>query len=385
MEYSFSTVYMTVIFCNILLALITVCFQNTKILVTMGYKLLALFIGCCFLRFLLPFEFPFSANVLLPNRISRIIQWIYHPFGVIAGYSVSVWTILQGIWLIGIVAKLIYYVYKYKETRYKILTNSLDITDSERYKPILEQVCKERGKKNNFRILETTGIISPMITGVFKPWIMLPDHMQFTDKELYYVFCHETAHHFHHDLFIKHCISLITIVYWWNPLCYILIKKTNSVLEMRVDDRVTSSDPKTVCAYLKCLMDLMDQATSVPIPHPLLAGSIGIDMVLMKKRFEMLTKAKQKKCVFVKAAFSLLVIGILACSYLFIYEGSYIPPEIAENYEATSKDNSHAVLKEDGTYDVYYQKYFLENTDSLEYYSPEIPIYTEKEFANEEQ
>lgn len=351
----------------------------------MGYKLLALFIGFCFLRFLLPFEFPFATNVLLPKWLSHIIQWICHPFWIIAGYEISVWAILQGIWIIGILAKMIYYIYKYVESRYKIIANSLDVTSSERYQAVLEQICKERGKRNNFRILETTGIISPMITGVIKPWIMLPDHIQFTDKELYYVFLHETTHHFHHDLFIKHCVSLITFIYWWNPLCYILMKKTNNILEMHVDDKVTSSDPQTICAYLHCLYGLMEKAVSVPMPNPLFAGSIGIDMALMKRRFAILTEAKQKKNIFLNVAVFLLVLGLFVWSYLYIYEGYYIPAEIEENYDVTTKENSYAILKENSTYDVYYKDIFLENAESLELYSTDIPIYTEKEFTNEEQ
>lgn len=386
MDYSFSTVYMTVIVCNILLALITICFQNTKILINMGYKLLALFVSFCFLRLLLPFEFPFANRVILPEWISFVIYRIRHSFASIAGYDVSIWTILQAVWLIGILVRLIYYLYKYQKSRYKIMTNSLDITESARYQTILDQICRERGKKNNFRILETTGIISPMITGVFNPWIMLPDHIQYTDKDLYYVFLHETAHHFHHDLFIKHCVSLITIVYWWNPLCYILVKKTNNILEMRVDDKVTSSDPETICAYLNCLYNLMDQALSVPMPTPLFSGAIGIDMVLMKKRFAMLTQTKQKRNIFLNVAISVLVFGLFAWSYLYIYEGSYIPPEIAETTHSITESNGCAVLKQDGTYDIYYDgTIFLENVDSLECYSSDIPIYIEKEFVNEKQ
>ncbi len=383
MQYSFSTVYMAIISSNILLILIALFFLNKKIMINMGYKLLAIFIGFCFLRFLLPFEFPFVIRVVLPEWLSLIIVRIRHPFSTFAGYDISVWTILQVIWVIGIMVGIFLYLLNYKRSNYKIMTSSLDVTDNEQYQRILNQVCKERKKKNNFRILETTGIISPMASGVFKPVIMLPEYMEFTDEDLYYVFSHESSHHFHHDLIVKHCIALISIVYWWNPMCYILKRKANSVLEMHVDDKITFSNPQMVYNYLNCLMGLMNQAMEKSIKNPLTGKIIGIDMVLMNERFSMLTGAKEKKKKLLNIAAFLLAAGLFVWSYLYIYEGSYIPDEIEENTHRATEENSYAVLKEDGTYDVYYNGYFIENTDSLECYSSEIPIYTEKEFLNE--
>lgn len=385
MEYSFSTVYMTIIFCNILLILITIGFQNTKIMIKMGYKLLALFAGFCVLRFLLPFEFPFATNVLLPQWLSRGIQTLRYPYWKIEGYEVSVCTILQGIWLAGTLAGLIFYLINYGKSRYKIIANSLDITDSERHQAILNEVCRERGMKNNFQILATTGIISPMITGVLKPWIMLPDHLWYTDKELYYIFLHETSHHFHHDLIIKHCVSVIAIMYWWNPFSYILLRKMSHILEMRVDDKVTSSDPETVFAYLKCLCDIMDRAMNTPLPKPLFPSFVGIDMVLMKKRFAMLTQAPKKRNKFLTASACLLVAGLYILSYLYIFEGSYVPPEIEDTSLSITENDGYAVLKEDNTYDIYYGTMLIENTESLRFYPTDIRIYTEKEFLNEKE
>ncbi len=63
--YSFSTVLMTILASNFLIILISLCFQNDKLMVTIGYKLLAVFAIFTLLRLLLPFEFPFSNNIIL--------------------------------------------------------------------------------------------------------------------------------------------------------------------------------------------------------------------------------------------------------------------------------------------------------------------------------
>lgn len=62
-HYSFSTILMTFIASNLIIVLITVCFRCEKILLSIGYKLAAVFLVLTVLRVLFPFELPFAKNV----------------------------------------------------------------------------------------------------------------------------------------------------------------------------------------------------------------------------------------------------------------------------------------------------------------------------------
>ncbi len=387
LHYSFSTVYMAVITSNLMLILITLLFRNTGIMINAGYKLLALFVTLTVLRFLLPIELPFTRSVFLTDHetISQVVTYVRHPLLQVSGYELSVWTFLQAIWIIGFVINLIRYIHEHLKARYSILANSLDATGREPYHSLLEEICRERRKRNCFHVLTVTGISRPMLYGVFSPRILIPESMELTKDELYYSLVHEASHHFHHDLLIKLIIKLLAMVYWWNPACYILIRRVDTILEMRVDDTITASGSDTVISYLRSLFGIGEQAAELEastLPRSVTLALLREKDNELTQRYLMLTSTGRKKKQALNAFLFALIVSIYGASHLFIFEASYVHPEVmAETIEQT-ESNSYAVLKENGTYDVYYCNYFIENTDSLKFYASDIPVYTEKEITN---
>uniref|UniRef100_UPI004055A321 M56 family metallopeptidase n=1 Tax=Acetatifactor sp. TaxID=1872090 RepID=UPI004055A321 len=387
LNYSFATVYMAIIASNILLILITLLFRNTKIMVNAGYKLLALFIGLTALRFALPIEFPFTKTIFLTDwkLVSQLISHVRYPLWKISDFEISAWTFLQIIWLIGFIINLVRYIREHAKARYFILANSLDATVREPYASLMKQICNERSCRNRFRILTVTGIEKPMLYGVIKPCILIPEHMELSQNNLYYSLVHEAAHHFHHDLLIKKLIKIITMVYWWNPVCYTLIRRVDTILEMRIDDVVTASGEDAITKYLHTLLAIGEQATEQS------ALSKSVTMALLPEeddeltqRFLMLLPSKQKKKLAINVLLFVGVIGIYVVSHLFIFEAYYTPPNVAEETIGQTADIMYAILNENGTYDIYYKGIYTETTDSLEYFDSSIPVYTEKEIVNEE-
>lgn len=392
MNFSFSSVYMAVISSNLLLIILTLCFLNKKIMVNAGYKLLALFIAFTLIRFLLPFEFSFTYTLNLPEWISAIIVAIRHPWFYIGTYGVSPWTVLQAIWLSGFAIKLVRYIITQRKARYYILSHMWDVTKNERYQSILSEICREKGKPNHFTIVEVEGIQSPLLYGIRQPHILLPKDYELSDADLYYVFAHEAAHHFHHDLLAKTVIHFIDMIYWWNPFCRILVKQTDGILEMRIDDIVTVSKDRTVNNYIACLLNLADYnpkacPLSLDVCMPLWVidkpkGYYTKDESIITRRFDMLQKSGEKKNHVLNLVLLLSVLSIYLVSHAFIWEAFYTPPEVEENTLAPSDDSVYAIEREDNTYDIYINGKYMETVDSLEYY-PGIKVYTEKEYLNE--
>lgn len=392
MHFSFSTVYMAIIASNVLLILLTFCFRSKKLMVNIGYRLLAIFSVITLIRFLLPIELTVTRTILLPAWISSWLSLVRHGLFYIGEFKVSLWAILLTIWLLGFGLKLVLYIRKYLRTRYHILSHMWDVTGKERYQSILTQVCREQKKPNSFVITEVAGLKVPMLFGMFKPHILLPKEHSLSDTDLYYIFAHEASHHFHHDLVTKFIIRLICMIYWWNPFCNILAKQTDTILEMRIDDVITVSDAHTIKGYLECLTLLTEQvAEDSPVSEevcmPLLPSHSKRDKKEkdgdITKRFEMLVAYSAKKNHFVNLALLLVVVAIYVSSYAFILEAHYALPDVAETTMAPSEVGIYAIQKEDNTYDIYYGDTLMENTDSLELY-PGIPIYTEKENYDEQ-
>ncbi len=386
LNYSFSTVLMAVIATNVLLVLITLFFLSKRIMVNMGYRLLSLFIGLTALRFLLPFEFPFTATVPVSEFLSLVISQIRRPFCTLGTVDISAWSIFQVVWIAGVLFNFIKYIREHLKAGYFILANSLDATDKEPYVSLVDKICTERKRKNRFQILTVNGISKPMLYGVFRPRILIPENTELSSEDLYYSLVHEISHHSHGDLLIKKLIRLISIAYWWNPICYILIKKVDVILEMRVDNVITASGAETVAAYLHSLLEIAERAADTEANA--LSKSVTVSLLSddegdLTQRYYMMTSAGQKKNHALNVLLLILMLGIYTTSHLFIFEADYVTPEV----EATSVENvptaMYAIIKEDGTYDIYYQSTFLENVESLEYYTSDIPIYTEKEISNE--
>lgn len=377
---------MAVITSNILLILITILFRNHKMMMNTGYKLLALFIALTTLRFVFPFELPFTVTVLLDRFkfLSGIIAFFQHGIMTLGTREISLWHIFEGVWLIGFIINLMHYILLHKKTRYLILANSLDVTKEEPYHSMLERICREQGKKNPFRVLTVSGLNTFMIYGIFHPCILIPKNWELSEDKWYYILSHEVSHHFHHDLLIKALTRFVTMIYWWNPAGCVLNKQADVILEMRADNVVAAYSKETIVHYLHCLTELGELATRQnAFPNAVTISLLTAEDSALIQRYHMLTSTGKKKNIFVNIILCTLFISIYAASHFIIFEAYYTSPEAAESIPQT-ENNTYAVLKENGTYDIYYLHYFIENVDSLEYYFSDIHIYTEKEFSSEE-
>lgn len=383
MQFSFSTLYMAIIASNVLLILLTFCFRSKKIMINAGYKLLSFFLICTMVRFLLPFELPFTRTVSLPEWISSLITWVRHPLFHIGEWKFRLWTLLLFIWFLGFVIKLIKYIRLQAKTKYAILSHSLNATDKEPFKHLIQQICTERNQKNRFQIFTVSGIDTPRLYGIFKPCILIPETLELSEKDWYYVLVHEASHHFHKDLLIKLLIRIVDMIYWWNPFCRILVHQTDTILEMRIDDKITTSDYQTIRDYLRCLIQISEHAEALlSLPASVTIPFFSPDDDVIEKRFTMLTAPTQRTNHLLNLSLLLIVLSINLLSYTFILEAYYISPTNVENTIEVTDNAFYAILKEDNTYDIYYDGFFLENTDTLEYYIG-IQVYTEKEYEDE--
>lgn len=209
--------------------------------------------------------------------------------------------------------------------------------------------------------------------------ILLPQDMKSSDSELRLVLTHEIHHIIHHDLLIKLGTSILTIIYWWNPFCYLLKNNCNLFLEMRIDHLITQNDSEKKISYLELLLQYKEQTNFTFSEQPGLSFfSNNNDLII---RFATLTQTSNS--IFKRDILLILwALFIFICSYFFIFQSNYLPPELYNDATLIipTPDNSYFIKKEDGTYNFYINNEYFETTDSTEYYDSKIPIYTEGEF-----
>ena len=376
MQYSFSTVFMAFLSSTIVIIFTAICFCNKKLLISFGYKMFALVLGLTALRFLLPFQFSFTANVVLPDILSKIIALFRRPFFMVSSLNVSLWTIFELIWIIGALVKLVLFIKDTLVFNHWVVWYSINVSEDEHYCRLLEEICGDSA--NSFCVFELSGLKVPMLYGIRNPRILIPIGMELQEDDLRYLLSHETAHHFHHDIAIKLGMSLLTIIYWWNPACYVLKDQLDAVLEMRIDDYVTKGAFETTRGYLRCIARVAEERSDengkrLKIPGNSIALFNPRHFNTLTNRFELMNGEPKPYDRFLHVTALTMTVAVYLLSYAFIFE-AYLPPQEENLFEAPDP-YIYAVLTEDNIYEVHYGDLLIERTDSLENYPDSIPVY----------
>ncbi len=80
-------------------------------------------------------------------------------------------------------------------------------------------------------------MISPAGMGLFKSYIFLPDY-PYSKDELTWILKHELMHFKNKDILIKFLVLSVRIIYWFNPLVYVMSNKVNLDCELCCDESV---------------------------------------------------------------------------------------------------------------------------------------------------
>ncbi len=98
-------------------------------------------------------------------------------------------------------------------------------------------VCKRLGIRKNIELLESKYLKSPLLFGIFRPVIIIPDK-SFSKKELEMILAHELTHCKHCDLWISLGASIAQCVHWFNPAVYFMGKSITETCELFCDETV---------------------------------------------------------------------------------------------------------------------------------------------------
>lgn len=379
MNYSFATVLTTILASNLVIILTAFCFRFEKVLLTVGYRLLAVFLTLTLIRFAFPFELPFTKSIYLPESASAALSFLRQPlFGqdtISTPYTpvVSLVFLLQCLWLTGCCIKLSQHIKDYLFISRFIRRKGCDISQTTPVRTVLKDICGKRHKR--FHVVTLSGIKTPQIFGIFSPYILIPESAALSQEDWCFVLQHEAFHYFHHDLLIKEAVNLLCILYWWNPACTILQKQVELLLEMHVDDSLSHGDPTTIRSYLNTLLRIAEStANDTPVLSKSLTVSlVGEDEDELVKRFQMLCRKSSSLQFPLFLGILTVVVSVYACSYLLILESStdYMVKHTSGTLGLT--DGFFAVPTPSGTYNIYYNDILIETVDNLKYYR-EIPV-----------
>ena len=102
------------------------------------------------------------------------------------------------------------------------------------------RVKKKLGIRSNIRLYRNDRITSPMLAGIFRCRVVLPD-IAYDRKHLSVIFHHELMHYKSHDPFVRLCGMCVTAVHHINPLTGNLMALLDEWSEIYCDARAIAA------------------------------------------------------------------------------------------------------------------------------------------------
>ena len=146
-------------------------------------------------------------------------------------------------------------------------------------------------------VSRTDRISTPLLTGLLRPIILLPEH-PFSPADLTLILTHEYTHYRYRDLFLKLFLLLTACVQWFNPLGWLLVRESGFLCEEACDWRITRHlDREERRRYGRILLETMDHC-----PEGGFSAALSDSGRLIEKRLKKMLHASPMKKRFVALA-----------------------------------------------------------------------------------
>lgn len=339
------------------------------------------------LRFLLPFEFPFTVSVPVKWGLSYLYDLFVMLEINILGHPINIFTIFMIAWYIGILicGSRLFLQFATIRQRYRLREAA---PDSDAYAILRKITSCHQKSKAVFRIYITPRNITPFIYGIFHPVIVLPDSIH-SKEELFYILSHETFHYYNHHTLYKFLCSLLEVIYFWNPLVKIFVKEINRIIEISVDSKVIAPlEPLGRLDYSKSLTSMartLAEKKTTPAFTATYNPTKTDDSKLNKssktksslsQRIQMIIGSPDKIKTLAPNGLvsSLLLIGALMISLVFVFEPYRICDENATGSFNAADGNLYFLVNEAGTYDLYQESEYIATFEEI--FDNKIPVYS---------
>lgn len=147
---------------------------------------------------------------------------------------------LIALWVAGMAFRAAALLFGERRLRLAMAYNTLP-TDA-RTRDIYDACCAELGIAHKLPLQSMAGIYSPALTVSLKPMILLPANITdtLTDAQLACALRHELTHYRRRDHLLMLLLRLLTCVYWFNPIVWLMKRELMKDMETACDSAVTA-------------------------------------------------------------------------------------------------------------------------------------------------
>ncbi|MDE6944836.1 MAG: M56 family metallopeptidase [Lachnospiraceae bacterium] len=232
---------------------------------------------------------------------------------------VSAGTLVFALWLITALLLLMRKITIYQSFRKYIDAGCIPLNDMQ----LLEcfgRIIEENHIKSSLDLYTNSLVSSPLLIGLFRPRIILPD-TNLSERDFYYTVLHELVHYRRRDMLYKWLMQFTLCVHWFNPFVYLMKNEVNQLCELSCDERVVELIPENArISYGDTLLNAA--AVGGSYKDTLASVTLHESKELLKRRLDAIMNYKKftKTIQFI----TLFVTGILVGGAIVL--GAYAAP-----------------------------------------------------------
>jgi beta-lactamase regulating signal transducer with metallopeptidase domain len=347
--------FMTSLVCFSLFFLFFSMIKGTRFLMSNGLFLVMALITLCFIRLVFSFEFAFA--IILPSIkvLPVVLKFLGKELFVFYGFHVTVSVIAVAIWLT--VSAVLFIRLANGLVKHHIMLHSLTPVSNTAADRIMSEIVSRTKPRKKYKLICSNEILIPMVSGFFTPTICIPA-MPFSDVELESILSHEWNHFLHKDIWIKLLFYIVRVVLWWNPLCYLLFKDLNQLLEIRCDIKnTTNKNEIEKVEYLESILSVIKsiEFSGRKLPVDSVAFIGDNHSASIKQRFNIVLGYKRRSSRIKNIVICGAMVFILLSSYGVIIQSVFEPPynDAMISDSDINSESSYIVVYQDGTYECY--------------------------------
>ena len=184
----------------------------------------------------MPYPAP-DVAIVQPGAVTVQPEQI-QPLTETAQMTITLLDAITMIWVIGIIAFLVYQMTGYFIFKKKALRWSRTPQDP-RIESTIHLASSQIGLSKRVIPLISDTVSSPLMIGFFRPLLVLPCET-YSDADLSFIVRHELTHCKRNDLWYKLLLIIANAVHWFNPVVYLMFHEASGDLELSCDDVITN-------------------------------------------------------------------------------------------------------------------------------------------------
>lgn len=144
------------------------------------------------------------------------------------------------------------------------------------FESILQAAARRLGLKRLPRVIVTARVSTPAVFGLFRPVLLMPADTikRMSARDIEHILLHELAHIKRGDLLVHAVYMVLQIIYWFNPLLWMIRRTLQNLRELCCDATVARLLREDTLHYRQTLLDTARGLLAVPVDPSL--GLLGL-------------------------------------------------------------------------------------------------------------